>query len=124
MVSAPRSRDWAAKLGVRDEVSEAALGYADRDRVRAAYRRTRYLDERNTLMQRWAEFVAGSAAPVSSLSQPDLMMQTQLEGQGVDPRSSTNQPRGARKVADSCHVEAVPRESKSRRKRSPERARR
>ena len=53
-------KDWAAETGVRDEVSEAALAHADRDKVRAAYRRTRYLDERRTLMQRWAEFLIGS----------------------------------------------------------------
>ena len=50
-------KDWAAETGVRDEVSEAALAHADRDRVRAAYRRTRFLDERVGLMQRWAAFV-------------------------------------------------------------------
>ena len=53
-------KDWAAEIGVRDEVSEAALAHADRDKVRAAYRRTRYLDERRILMQRWAEFLIGS----------------------------------------------------------------
>jgi integrase len=46
-------KDWAAEAGVRDEVSEAALAHADRDRVRAAYRRTCYLDERRALMQRF-----------------------------------------------------------------------
>jgi integrase len=50
-------KDWAAETGVRDEVSEAALAHADRDKVRAAYRRTRFLEERKVLMQRWAEFV-------------------------------------------------------------------
>jgi integrase len=53
-------KDWAAEIGVRDEVSEAALAHADRDKVRAAYRRTRYLDERRMLMRRWAEFLIGS----------------------------------------------------------------
>jgi integrase len=50
-------KDWAAEVGVRDEVSEAALAHADSDNVRAAYRRTNYLEERRILMQRWAEFV-------------------------------------------------------------------
>lgn len=50
-------KDWAAESGVRDEVSEAALAHADRDKVRAAYRRTRFLDERRTLMHRWTAFV-------------------------------------------------------------------
>jgi integrase len=56
-------KDWAAESGVRDEVSEAALAHADRDKVRAAYRRTRFRDERTELMQRWADFIGnGSAA--------------------------------------------------------------
>jgi integrase len=54
-------KDWAAETGVRDEVSEAALAHADRDKVRAAYRRTRFLGERKVLMQRWAEFVVGGS---------------------------------------------------------------
>jgi len=52
-------KDWAADVGVRDEVSEAALAHKDRDRVRAAYRRTNYLEERRILMQRWSAFVVG-----------------------------------------------------------------
>ena len=52
-------KDWAAERGVRDEVSEAALAHSDRDKVRAAYRRTRFLDERKILMQNWSDFVCG-----------------------------------------------------------------
>ena len=54
-------KDWAAEAGVRDEVSEAALAHADPNGVRAAYRRTRFLDERVGLMQRWAKLVCGTA---------------------------------------------------------------
>jgi integrase len=50
-------KDWAAEAGVRDEISEAALAHADRDKVRAAYRRTRFLQERIALMESWAKFV-------------------------------------------------------------------
>lgn len=52
-------KDWAAERGVRDEVSEAALAHSDRDKVRAAYRRTRFLDERMIVMQDWSDFVRG-----------------------------------------------------------------
>lgn len=52
-------KDWAAETGIRDEVSEAALAHADVNRVRAAYRRTRYVDERVDVMRRWGDFVAG-----------------------------------------------------------------
>jgi integrase len=50
-------KNWAAEARVRDEVSEAALAHADPDKVRAAYRRTRFLDERTVLMQVWADFI-------------------------------------------------------------------
>jgi integrase len=52
-------KDWAAETGVRDEVSEAALAHADGNRVRAAYRRTRFIEERTALMQRWCDYVCG-----------------------------------------------------------------
>lgn len=50
-------KDWASEAGVRDEVSEAALAHADPDKVRAAYRRTRFLQERVELMERWSRHV-------------------------------------------------------------------
>lgn len=53
-------KDWAAESGVRDEVSEAALAHVDANHVRAAYRRTRFLEEREQLMRSWASFVSGS----------------------------------------------------------------
>ena len=59
-------KDWCAESGVRDEVSEAALAHADSNAVRAAYMRTRFLDERVGLMQRWADFVCGPSAASSS----------------------------------------------------------
>jgi integrase len=52
-------KDWAAESGVRDEVSEAALAHTDGNRVRAAYRRTRFLEERTAVMQRWSHFATG-----------------------------------------------------------------
>lgn len=53
-------KDWCAESGVRDEVSEAALAHTDTNRVRAAYRRTRFLKERNKLMIEWSDYVCGS----------------------------------------------------------------
>ena len=44
---------------MRDEVSEAALAHTDPNQVRAAYRRTTYLDERRTVMQPWAGLLDG-----------------------------------------------------------------
>jgi integrase len=51
-------KDWAAETGIRDEVSEASLAHADPNRVRAAYRRTKFLDERVDVMRRWGDFVS------------------------------------------------------------------
>ncbi len=51
-------KDWSTENGYRDEVSEAALAHIDRDKVRAAYRRTDYLEERKELMEKWWQFVA------------------------------------------------------------------
>jgi hypothetical protein len=51
---------WAAeKAKVRDEVSEAALAHKIPEKVRAAYLRTQFFDERRPLMEKWAEHVLG-----------------------------------------------------------------
>jgi integrase len=55
-------KTWAAETGVRDEVSEAALAHTDPNAVRAAYRRTTFLDERRVVMQAWADVVQGPCA--------------------------------------------------------------
>jgi integrase len=50
---------WCAEVAkVRDEVSEAALAHVIPEKVRAAYLRTDFLEERRPLMQAWAQFVA------------------------------------------------------------------
>ena len=54
-------KTWAAETGVRDEVSEAALAHTDPNPVRAAYRRTTFLDERRVVMQAWADFAEGAS---------------------------------------------------------------
>jgi integrase len=51
-------KDWCSEYAkVRDEVSEAALAHKDPNRVRAAYRRTRFFDDRIDLMQKWSDFI-------------------------------------------------------------------
>jgi integrase len=53
-------KDWCAEIAqVRDEVSEAALAHKIPNKVRAAYLRTNFLDERRGVMQRWTDFVVG-----------------------------------------------------------------
>ncbi len=54
-------RDWIAEKlpSVPRDVAEAALAHAVADKVEAAYRRTKYLDQRRPLMKAWSEFLAG-----------------------------------------------------------------
>lgn len=52
-------RDGVAELGIRGPSLGVALAHADRDKVRAAYRRTRFLEDRKPLMHRWADFSVG-----------------------------------------------------------------
>jgi integrase len=48
---------WCAEVAkVRDEVSEAALAHAIPEKVRAAYLRTDFLEERKPLMAAWAKY--------------------------------------------------------------------
>lgn len=49
---------WCAEvIKARDEVSEAALAHAIPQKVRAAYLRTDFLDERRELMAAWARYI-------------------------------------------------------------------
>jgi integrase len=48
-------RDWATEHDkCREVVAEAALAHVVKKKTEAAYRRATYLDERTTLMSRWA----------------------------------------------------------------------
>jgi len=52
-------KDWCAEVAkVADEVSEAALAHKIPQKVRAAYLRTVFLEERKKLMASWAEYCA------------------------------------------------------------------
>jgi integrase len=59
---------WANETGAaRPDVIEACLAHNERDKVRAAYNRARFSDERRALMNAWAEFVMRPAATVVPL---------------------------------------------------------
>ena len=48
-------KNWCSEvIKVRDEVSEAALAHTMRDRVKAAYLRTDFIEERRSLMEAWS----------------------------------------------------------------------
>jgi integrase len=50
-------RDWTTETNqCREVVAEAALAHTVKDKTEAAYRRSDYLEERTSLMQRWAEY--------------------------------------------------------------------
>ena len=58
---------WCSeKAKVADEVSEAALAHRIKDRVKAAYLRTDFLDERRLLMQTWEAYCLSGQTRSSS----------------------------------------------------------
>lgn len=58
-------RDWVSeKTNTPFEVAETALGHSVGNSVERAYRRTDHLEQRATLMQRWADFVSGESAQI------------------------------------------------------------
>jgi integrase len=57
-------KDWCAEVAkVADEVSEAALAHKIPEKVRAAYLRTVFLEERKKFMAWWAEYCASKLPP-------------------------------------------------------------
>lgn len=54
--------------GWRPDVIERQLAHAERNRVRAAYHRSEYLEERRRMMQHWADFLDGLAAGANVLT--------------------------------------------------------
>ena len=49
-------RDWAAEEGYSNDWAEAALAHTVANRVEAAYRRTKFLEQRIKLMQDWSGY--------------------------------------------------------------------
>lgn len=59
---------WSNECGVaRADVIEACLAHAEQDKVRKAYNRAKFADERRALMVAWADFLARPAADVVPL---------------------------------------------------------
>lgn len=63
-------RDWVAEKmpTVPGDVAEAALAHSIPNRVEAAYRRAKYLDQRRELMAAWSKYVTGSSENVVRLA--------------------------------------------------------
>jgi integrase len=65
---------WCAEVAkVRDEVSEAALAHTIPEKVRAAYLRTDFLEERKALMVAWAKYCAKIVRASRSRGSNDLV---------------------------------------------------
>lgn len=61
-------RDWAAeRTSIPGEVAEAALAHVVKNPTERAYHRTKYLEKRRELMQRWADFIDGRSADVIAI---------------------------------------------------------
>jgi hypothetical protein len=56
-VSDHRHQAWLNKMGFNQDWIERQLSHQERNKVRAAYHREQYLEERHYMMQRWADFV-------------------------------------------------------------------
>lgn len=58
-------RDWVAEqTSFPGEWAEAALAHTLSNKVEAAYRRTKYLDQRRKLMDAWADYLGGQVSVV------------------------------------------------------------
>ena len=66
---------WASENGIRDEVSEAVLAHGDPDKVRAAYRRTTFIDDRRAAMQAWSDYINRVTTEPSTTPLPTLSNQ-------------------------------------------------
>jgi integrase len=64
---------WCAEVAkIRDEVSEAALAHAIPQKVRAAYLRTDFLEERKALMSAWAKYCGKAVSVTQKRSSSNL----------------------------------------------------
>jgi len=55
------------EMGWEPDVIERQLAHAERNKVRAAYNRASYLDERKRMMQRWADYLDALRAGVGNV---------------------------------------------------------
>jgi len=68
---------WANELAIaRPDVIEAALAHSEADRVRKAYNRSQFLNERRILMTAWGDYLAGrevTRADGSKITNADIL---------------------------------------------------
>lgn len=60
-------RDWAGERHFPRDVAEAALAHTVKDKVEAAYLRTKFFEQRRELMETWALFATGRSGTVVSI---------------------------------------------------------
>lgn len=71
---------WLNNRGVRADVIERQLAHVERNRVRAAYNRADYMNERREAMQMWADFVLPDHATTGGTLLVPLPQQTEEVG--------------------------------------------
>ena len=60
---------WANDVGAaRPDVIEAALAHNEADRVRKAYNRAKFNDERRALLEAWAEYLSKPPASAAVIA--------------------------------------------------------
>ena len=65
-------RDWVAeKTNFPADWAEAALAHTLPNRVEAAYRRTKFVEQRRELMEAWAAFLTGPSNMVVQADRGD-----------------------------------------------------
>jgi len=59
---------WAAETHAgTPDVVECALAHKEQDRIRRAYMRGAFIEQRRALMDQWSAFLAGGAVPASNV---------------------------------------------------------
>ncbi len=87
---------WANELGIaRPDVIEAALAHHEADRVRKAYNRSQFLNERRVLMTAWGDYVAGrevTRADGSTVTNAEVFPFPSLPATGSPASPTTGKP--------------------------------
>ena len=53
---------WGHEAGYKSDAIERQLAHAPADKVKAAYLRSEFIDERTTMMQAWADWLDATAS--------------------------------------------------------------
>lgn len=68
------------EMGFHPDVIERQLAHKERNKVRAAYNRAQYLDERKRMMQQWADFLSALASGANAKSGGNVVKLARKKG--------------------------------------------